>query len=167
MHHTSQAVISRHSRTSCGYLHIRIQVFSYRVPGHLSLADASAFGKHPRLRLSHSSPSVSFTVIVIVLRAISSLCLPRNRSRYLPRSTEPIPSVIHHVVLQISSHLAVLRFLQLSPIRRHCHQVHERVISPSQVILSHPRSHLVAVHPHRRPSPLHPRHDTSSKAHRS
>jgi hypothetical protein len=51
--------------------------------------------------------TVSFTVTAAP-RAISSHC----HYHYPPRSTEPIPSVIHHVVLKISSHLAVLRFLQ-------------------------------------------------------
>ena len=67
------------------------------------------------------SYSVSFTVIAILPRVISSLSI---RYRYPPRSTEPIPisTVSHPVVLRYRScqSIAVLRFLAAS-VRRPRH----------------------------------------------
>jgi hypothetical protein len=121
--------------------HIRIQVFSY-VADHLLyqtihvVADDSAVGKHLRSRSSHSAHPVSFTVIAIVLRVISSTC----RYRYPPRSTEPIPLVPHPVVLQTMS----IYHCRYSPF------VATAVISVSQVILSLSscRCRCCPLHPH-------------------
>jgi hypothetical protein len=125
-------------------LHICIQVFSY-VADHLLyqtihvVADDPAFGKHLRSRSSHSSHSVSFTVIAIVLRTISSPC----HYRYPPRSTEHIPLVPHPVVLQTMS----IYHCRYSPF------VAATVISVSQVILS-----LSSCRCRCRCRPLHPHH---------
>jgi hypothetical protein len=87
--------------------------------------------KHsPRTTAVLRTFAVSFTVIAIALRAISSPC----HYRYPPRSTEPIPIplVLHHVVLQIS------------PLH-HCHFS----------LSSYPLAHPVAIHLRRTLPPRH------------
>jgi hypothetical protein len=119
---------SSHFASCCG---------SSVVTNNSVFADDPAFGKPLRSRSSHSSHSVSFTVIAIALRAISSPC----RYRYPPRSTEPIPwssscCPTDHVTLSLSLY---------------SHIVAATVISVSQVILLLSSCRC-------RCRPLHPRH---------
>jgi hypothetical protein len=160
MRHSSQAVIDKHSRTSRSSSHIRIQVFSYRIAGHLSLANNSRCCRCFRFWQTSS-------IKIIAFFAFS----PIHGYRYCP--LRYIVTVFNKTPLALSASfnradtfghssccptdLVTPRCPTVSPIRRHCHQVHIRVISVSRVILSHSRSHLVAVHPPRPPRPpLHP-----------
>jgi hypothetical protein len=90
----------------------------------------------PPLFFAHSQSHSRF--IAIVLRAISSPC---HRYRSPSRSTEPIPLVLHPVVLQTMS----IYHCRYSPF------VAAAVISVSQVILSLSSCRY-------RCRPLHPRH---------
>jgi hypothetical protein len=140
--YSSQAVLRKHSHTSAV---LRTFVFkSFRMLWTICCTKqftllqmtpllANIFDQDHRI-LRTLSPS---RFIAIVLRAISSPC---HRYRYPPRSTEPIPLVLHHDVLQIL------------PLHR-CH------LSLS----SYPLAHPVAVHLLRR-RPLHLRHESQHRS---
>ena len=82
--------------------------------------------------LRSSLQPISFTAIAFPL-AMSSPC----HYRYLPHSTEPIPLVLHHVVLQISS-LHRCRFSLSSYPLAHPVAVHLRRTLPPRHELQHP-----------------------------
>jgi hypothetical protein len=90
--------------------HIRIQVSSYHIADYLlltsNLQSCCRCTCYWQTSLIKIATFFAFSLIhsYRLSRPISSPC---HRYRYPPRSTEPIPLVLHPVVLQISSRIAV------------------------------------------------------------
>jgi hypothetical protein len=132
----------------------RIQVFSY-VADHLSFANNSLLQMHPLLadildqdpRILRS-PRLSLCA-ALCRHLVITTRLVQPTYTFGPSSCCPID----HVTLSLSLYQPFVASIK-NPCRRHLS------LSSHPLASSHPRSHVVAVYPHLRCHPLHPRHES-------